>query len=190
MSTETDGVEKTLVNFRIGVKQKEAWEEYIEETGAYTTLTQLILNSVQAEINGSHQPGTGESPALSNDIAQLRDDLQRVKKDVRWLRNQEQDEVDISDVAQDVFDELVVLPQRQGTKAPDEPVDDDLAAAQLVVKPDGPDDNPNPQTKDTISDRLGITEDEFEEAIEHLQDQFLPVVEVELDGEIHYFKEE
>lgn len=199
MPTETDAEEKTLVNFRLGVDQKQDWVDYLEQTNDYPTISELIRKSVEAEISGDHDNGSPESPALSSDVQKLSEDVSRIKKDVRWLKNQAQDSVDISDVAQEVFDEMVVLPERQGNRPEDVDADEEQLAAISVITPDDDDDEPHPQTLAAIANRVGITEDECADAIEHLQDQFLPVVEVDLQDvsfapemvgqETHYFKE-
>ena len=138
----------------------------------------------------SIEENENESPALSNDIQEILTDVNRIKKDVRFLRDQKQDQIDISGTAQDIFDELVVLPDRQEPVPDDSELNDDQLAANVIITPDEEGDDWNPQTPSAIADRLNLTEDEVRESIEHLQDQFLPIVEVEIMGETHYFKEE
>lgn len=187
-------VEKSQINFRVDEQQKEDWEEYVEESNRFSTLSQLIRGSVEAEITDEQSGPSVESPAISSDIQDVKSDIERIRKDVRWLRKQEQDEVDISEIAQDVFDILEPLPDISLSHVPDE-IDNTQQfrrqeAAHQVVRPASEDDSRSPQTAQAVADRLGIEPEEVRDAIDHLQDQFLPVVEVELNGQTHYFKEE
>lgn len=180
-NSDDEAKEKTLVNFRLSVSQKERWENWIEDSRQFTTLTGLIRTSVEQHIKEDSAGGSSESPAIASDIKELQDDLERVRKDVRWLREQGQDDVDISDTAQEVFTELERVPDGGGTTA-------HRAAGKL-----GPDDGEseeNSQTVEAIAEQIGLSEDVVEDAIEHLQDQFLPIVEIERGGQTHYFREE
>ncbi|UWG48183.1 hypothetical protein HSRCO_1905 [Halanaeroarchaeum sp. HSR-CO] len=184
------------VNLRVDESTKAEWKEYLEESGRVHTLTDLIKVSVDEKISSEEgeDDTAGVSPALENDIQDLKDELEDVRKDVAWLREQQQEDVDISDLAQEVYDSLEVLPEP--TDSLQIPQDQDATeyrqrrAAELVVRPENADDEPSPQTADSIADRLGTKKKRVEDAIEHLNDQFLPVVEVELDGDVHYFREE
>jgi hypothetical protein len=60
--------------------------------------------------------------------------------------------------------------------------------AEAIIKPSG-DDERVPQTASALAERLDTTPQRIEDAIAHLQDQFLPVTVVEYDGERHYFRE-
>ena len=112
-----------------------------------------------------------------------------------WIRKQFLDDDIITDLSQEVFDVLVALP------SPSEPVevpDDEemdvgeykrYLGAQAVIEPSGDDDERSPQTARALAEELGVGPSEVEDAIDRLQDQFLPVIQVEYDGQVHYFKE-
>jgi hypothetical protein len=170
------------VNLRVEEEQKKHWEEYLDETYQYNSLSQLIRSAVEAEISDTNHQTSSESPAVASDIQEMKDELERVRKDVSWLRRQEQDAVDISDVAQDLLDELKPLPDVN--PAPDADVDRDEYAAVTGI------DEYGSQTVPALADRLGEEQEDVEDAIEHLQDQFLPIVEIQAQGERHYFMEE
>jgi len=188
--------EGTQINLRVSKGQKESWKEYIDESGRFGTLSDLIRASVESEIQADERDEDTISPALTNDIERLREELTEVRQDVAWLRKQHQSDVNISDLAQTVFDELEHLP------APTEPVDvpekvemdldeyREYLGAQAIVEPDGSNGQSSPQTASAIADRIGAKSKQVHDAIDHLQDQFLPVVEVDYQGETHYFKEE
>ncbi len=211
---ETDNAETVQVNLRVEKDQKEHWEEYLKETHQFSSLSDLIRSAVEAEISDDGQQTSPESPALSSDIQELKKNLERMRKDMSWLREQSQDEVDISDLAQRVFDDLVPLPNPTSVDIPDD-IDEDTylkqRAAVEVLTPDDAEDGVTSYTVEALSNRLGEREGRIEDALEHLKDQFLPVVEVELTevelldpedkqeeledqlgevrDEIHYFKE-
>lgn len=64
-----------------------------------------------------------------------------------------------------------------------------LLQAQMVVDPEDANER-RPQTAAAIADRLDTTPQRVEDAIDHLEDQFLPVVAIDYDGRRHYFKTE
>lgn len=197
-SASGDNASTVQVNLRVDEAQKEHWEEYLDETHEYSSLSQLIRSAVEAEIQETDQPSNAVAPGITSDIEELKDDLERVRKDVSWLREQSQDDVDISDLAQRVFDELEALPRPSSIDIPDDVEEEDTylqqrAALQVLTPDDGAEAEKNDiesYTVGALSDRLGANESRIQDAIEHLEDQFLPVVAVVVDGETHYFKED
>lgn len=191
--------EKKQVACRVEEGQKLEWESYVEESGRFNSLSGLIRASVESEIAGETSDAEIGSPALSSDVNAMRSDLERVRKDVRWLREQHQDAVDISGVSQELLERLERLPEpNQSVEIPAE-VDDETAyrrqqAALNIIHPEDTEqadsEGTNDQTVSALSDDLGVPESQIEDAIDHLQDEFIPVVEVEIDGQTHYFLEE
>ena len=103
--------ETVQINLRAGTEQKARWEDYVEESGRFASLSELIRASVEAEISQHDSTSDTPTPALANDIQQLQEELTTVRKHVAWLREQQQDAVDISDLAQQVFERLEPLPE-------------------------------------------------------------------------------
>lgn len=136
--------EKAQINFRVDVSQKEAWEEFIDDSGRFSTLSELIRAAVEKEIHSDDARETIETPAISSDLRDVKTDIERLRKDVRWLRQQQQDEVDISDVAQEVFDALEPLPDLSLSYIPEEVEDTQTfrreEAARQVIQPASKDD--------------------------------------------------
>lgn len=160
---------KTQVNLQIDEGQKEDWEKYIEESGRYNSLSGLIRGAVEAEISGGDAAENATSPAMENDLQTMMEDIERVRKDVRWLREQEQDAVDISDLAQDLFDELETLPEPESpieipSDVEDEETYREQVAASHAITPDAPGEE-NPQTASALADRLDTTEDRLLDAV-------------------------
>ena len=191
--------EKSQINLWVENVQKERWEDYLKDSGHYTTLSSLIRASVETHIASEDNSQPNASPALLSDIDNLREELSRVRKDVSWLRTQHQDNVDISGLAQEVFTYLEPLAEsQQPVTVPDEIESDpedyrNFLAAQPIITPNDEEEmesegNPS-YTAKAIADELGTTKERVEDALEHLRDQFLPVVQVEIDGATHYFRE-
>lgn len=188
--------EMVQVNIRVNESQKERWENYVEDTGEFETLTNLIRSGVEREIKRDDVGEMGSSPAVGNDIQEIKDKLKTIRQDVGWLRRQEEEEEDISGFAQDVLKELEQLPEPTEPVEVPESVDMDLeeyrhwTGAQMVIEPSDADGDRYPQRIEDIAERLGEREDRVEDAIEHLQDRLIPLIEVEYQGEAHWFKEE
>ena len=186
--------EKVQINLRAGADQKARWEAYIEESGRFATLSELIRASVEAEISQSEKESQTQSPALAGDIHQLQEELSTVRKHVAWLRQHVQEDVDISELAQAVFDELERLPDIEEPISTPENIDDpdthrQYVQAKAVVDPPGQRDG-EPQTAAALAERLEVTPQRIRDAIAYLDEQFLPVVAVDFEGEQHYFREE
>lgn len=174
--------EDVQINFRIHAAQKQDWDDFVEESDRFRTLSSLIRTAVSKEMSDDDAAASAESPAVSNDLNEIKSDLERVRNDVRWLREQKQDATDISDLANEVFESLRELPDSPVSAIPDE-VDDPKTfkqreAAQQVIRPNSEDDTHSPQTARAIADRLDAKPSDVRDAIDHLQDQFLPVVEL------------
>lgn len=186
---EDSEAESVQINLRVKESQKEEWEEYWREDGEFTSLSDLIRTSVHREISSNGEESEMPSPAITSDIQELKRNLERVRKDVSWLREQSQDDVDISDLAQRVFDELEPLPQPPASVGTPDDVEDEDAYLQQrgalqVLMPDdtaeADEEGVESYTVEALSNRLGEREDRIEDALDHLEDQFLPVIEVEL----------
>lgn len=190
--------EQTQINIRVSKAQKEAWEDHVGKSGKYKTLTGLIRGAVHNEINTESEESQETPPALQNDVQQLREDIEAIKTDVAWLRQREQSDASIEELAQEVFASLEPLPDIEGSI--DVPPEEDREtvhnrmAAQQVIEPqsteEAEEEGPTLHTKHAIAQRIGVEPKQVQSAIDHLQEQFLPVIAVEYDGQTHYFKEE
>lgn len=190
--------ERTQINIKVDTEQKKSWESFLEETDQYQTVTGLIRGAVHSEMNGESKNGESPPPALQNDLQDIRDRIKRVERDLAWLRNREQSDASIEDIAQEVYRSLTVLPEPAGPlEVPEGMAVDEYrkhVGAQIEIEPDSEEDQiSNGQThhtKQAIADRVGTEPDRIQDAINHLQEQLLPIVSVEYDGQTHYFREE
>jgi|GEM_PF-3431601 len=190
--------EKVQINMRVDPEFKREVESYVEESNEYTSVTGLIRGAVNAKLKTGDDPIQQSSPAIQSDVQDIKDDLERVRKDVRWLRSHEEDASDISQLANRVRDELEVLPNLSGNMDLPDHVDREKhereRAASMIIDPHSDEEaNQEGLNKQRLSDiarRVDAPQSDVRDAIERLKDDFLPVVEVERDGEIHYFLEE
>ena len=186
--------ETVQINLRVAKETKEKWEEFIDETAVSPTISHLIRTSVESTIEEHHEESEDDQPEFSQDLEEMQEDIESIQSDVAKLLKEQRDEGDISDTAQEVFDELEVLP----SPADDLQIPDDAdpttyrrqRAASMMINPSGPDGEPSPQTASSLADRLDEDPNRIDDAIEHLQENFLPVVEVQIGGDRHYFREE
>lgn len=172
--------EKAQINLQVDSDQKDEWKDYIEESGRYSSLTGLIRAAVESEINGDPNESQTAPPAMSQNIETIKSELDRVRKDVAWLREQRQDAADISELAQEVFDSLKPLPDVSAA---------DVDAAQQEVAGVTGVQEYGPQTVQALANQLATEPSRIEDALEYLEDQFMPVEEVVVEGQRHYFKE-
>lgn len=216
-SSEIDPDQKTQFIMRIHPDKKAKWEEYVGPDDEETTLAAFIRTAVRNHINDieSNQEIPNQVPDYGSELQEIKHDIERLKNDVSWLRNHFQDDSAISDIAQEVWNELEVLPDVSNFQVTDD-AEDPVAnrqqqAAIQFIEPRDDKDERKPQTAGALASRLDLEKNQVLEAIDHLKDQFLPIVEVELpqlerfpkeedahpldemvqtDIETHYFKEE
>lgn len=181
------GKTKPRIHVRINGEQKENWKDYIEGHEHLRTLTDLVTLAVEEKIEEDGEPQVLSSPGFETDLDELQSAVEEIRSDVSWLKEQQQEDIDMSDVSVEVFEALKVLPQPQ-EGVPDD-MDEDLFAARMVIHPDA--DSTNPQRAKDIAATVDMSPSGVEDAIEYLKEEYmLPVVEVEIDGQVHYFKEE
>jgi len=187
--------DKEQINLRVDPAQKERWQSHVEQSDQFVTLSGLIRTSVETTLQDDEHAEATPSPAVASDIQRLQEELTEVRKNVAWVREQFQDDVDIAGIAQEGFDALEPLPEPPSPVQVPDDVDMDYdeyqrhLQAAAVIDPDGSPET-RPQTAAAIAERVGTTPKRVEDAIEYLEDQFLPVVTIEYDGERHYFTEE
>lgn len=186
--------ETVQINLRVEEETKENWKEFIEDTEVSPTISHLIRTSVNSRVESFYEETDDEEPEWSADIKDMKSEVEAIRKDVSQLLKDQRDEDDISELAQDVFDSLETLPTSADNLEIPEDTDPTQyrrqRAANMVITPSDKDDTANPQTVSALAERFDEDTDRIERAIDHLQDNFLPVVEVQIDGARHYFREE
>jgi Arc/MetJ-type ribon-helix-helix transcriptional regulator len=167
---------KPLVNLRVNREQKEKWEDYVDGSDLYSSLSDLIRKAVEKEISrDSEESPTGGVMVdeVQTELSSLSEDIEQLQKDVSWLRSRE--EHDVEELAHKLF----------STIEPVKATGDDESAKQM-----GTIAGSNPHTVDALASRLDTTPARVEEALDFLKEQHMPIVRFDIDGETHWFKEE
>jgi len=166
---------KPLVNLRVGESQKEEWENYVENSSMYTSLSDLIRKSVEKEISEETeetQQGVEAIGEVQAELKSLSEGIEQLQKDVNWLRGRE--EHDVEELANELFG---ILPEVRADGS-------DKSARQMGTIAGG-----DPHTVDALADKLNTTPARVEEAIEFLKEHHFPIVRFDINGETHYFEE-
>jgi Arc/MetJ-type ribon-helix-helix transcriptional regulator len=167
---------KPLVNLRVNQKQKEKWENYVENSDLYSSLSDLIRKAVKKEITRDSEEtpiGGGMVDEVQTELSSLSEDIEQLQKDVSWLRSRE--EHDVEELAHQLFSNIEAV-NASG---------DDESAKQM-----GRIAGRKPHTVRALASRLDTTPIRVEEAIDFLKEQHMPIVRFDIDGETHWFKEE
>jgi Arc/MetJ-type ribon-helix-helix transcriptional regulator len=168
---------KPQITFRASEEKKGRWEEYIEQSGMYSSLSDLIRKAVEKEISDETEQVDLDTEELETTIEtnfeQVNQALNVVKTDVAWLRSQE--EHDIEAFAHRLFSVLKPIP-----------TDDDEEERSAKAVTAGMD----PQQKEDLAEKLNSNVPRVEEALEYLKENHMPVMKYEIDGETHYFREQ
>jgi len=173
----SDDIErKPLVNLRVNQEQKEKWENYVDESDLYSSLSDLIRKAVEKEITRDSEEtpiGGGMVEEVQTELIAISEDIEQMQKDVSWLRSRE--EHDVEELAHEIFATLPAV-RADGS---------DESAKQM-----GTIAGSNPHTIGALSEQFNTTPARVEEAIDFLKEQDLPIVRFDIDGETHWFKEE
>lgn len=138
-------------------------------------MSHLIRISVEKEMSEDSEESPIEGQMVDEvqtELSSLSEDIEQLQKDVSWLKSRE--EHDVEEFAHRLFSNL-------------EPVstdDPDTVASQIGVTA-----GLEPQTLTALADRLNSTPRRVKEAIEFLEEQHMPLIKFEVDGETHWFKE-
>jgi len=167
------------LNLVVDESQKERWQDYVDGTAHFSSVSDLIRTSVEKEI---HSEDGGESPTLDveRELAQIKEllnedvssKLDEIKVGVKSIKDTQEDD-DIEEFAKTVFHTLPAVPSEGEVE-------------KVVGTKAGLEDT----TLYQLSQRLNSTPREVAKAVEWLRDNGFPVVSYPLDGDLHYFEEE
>ncbi len=177
---------KTRINFVIGDQKKDSWENYVESTAEFETLSHFLRVAAQREIqdDSDHQP----AQEVIKEIDELQAQIESLSAEIQGINARLDSEgTDIELIADDVRRALPTLPE----PTPSEVVNSDKSADQLqtqfaynIVK------NNQPTTINGLSKTLGEDRKHIEQAIRQLKSDHVPLIEKVLDdGEKHFFKQ-
>jgi len=176
--------EKSRFNMVIPEKQKERWEDYVEENPDVTSLSQLVRQAVETEIaQGSTSDATvGMDEVARERLSELLEDTKKIKSGIEnvedrliHIEQEVRDNPEISELAADVFE---VLPSR-------EDIEDYHKGRQPGQNEVGA------GTVEEFADRLGREESRIERALEKLQNEIALVYTTdEFGNKTRYYKQE
>lgn len=174
------------VNLRVGEKQKERWEAYLDKSSEVQSLSDLIRLSVEKEIKGEHQPEVnidleGIRDVLEEQtediVTQVSDEVRQsegaISREIRKLQTEETDEEEITEIAA-VLAEIV----KQVSSEIDIPA---------AIEGDVPDKLIEAATVENYAEKLrerGYEVDEYtvRTALEKLTDEMARVEEIQTDN--------
>ncbi|ELY84999.1 hypothetical protein [Natrinema altunense] len=176
--------EKSRFNMVIPEKQKERWEEYVEENPDVTSLSQLVRQAVESEIaqgnapnlsGGSDEVARERLSELLEDTKKIRSGIENIEDRLYHVEQEVRDNPEISELAADLFE---ILPSR-------EDIEDYHKGRQPGQNEVGA------GTVDEFAERLGTAEPRIERALEKLQNEIALVYTTsEFGDETRYYKEE
>jgi len=175
--------EKSRFNMVVPEKQKERWEQYVEENPDVTSLSQLVRQAVEAEIaqsNTSHVAGGSDEVArerlseLLGDTKKIRSGIENIEDRLYHVEQEVRDNPEISELAADLFEILPSRDQIEDYHKGGQPGKNELGAG----------------TMSEFADRLGKDESRVERALEKLQNEIALVYTTnEFGDETRYYKE-
>jgi len=166
---------KPLVNFRANKKQKEKWENYVEDSDLYSSLSDLIRKAVEKEISEGSENQSAEVlvDEVQSELDSISGDIKKLRDDVSWLKGQK--EHDVEELAHQIFNSIEAV---------------DASGNDRSAKQMGTIAGAEPHTVDALAERLNTTPARVEESIEFLKEQHMPIIRFDIDGESHWFKEQ
>lgn len=180
------GENQTQINLRVDSDLKQEWEQFVEESGEYGSLSQAIRTAVEKERNGS-QP-TISGPSGPERTGEILDRLGRLESRIISMAERMQvveaavkGDSDTADLATEIFD---MLPSFESEKE----AIGGLGGGSYVDPETG---EPFHGTKGEIFERVDGSFDDVNQAIERLEEDMPSLVKsVEIDGEPHFYKRE
>lgn len=175
--------EKTRFNMMLPEGQKSRWERYVETNPDVTSLSQLVRQAVEAEINRD-TPINAESGSevASERLSELLENTQTIKTQVEniedrlyTIEEQVQENPEISELAADVFEILPSRDEIENYYRGRPPVQNEVGAGTI----------------EEFADRLGEDKYRIEKAVEKLQNEIALVYTTDKFGDrTCYYKEE
>jgi len=78
--------DRKQINVKIRSDKADKWDEYQQENPEYSSMTDLIRQSVSKEIaDNSGSPTNSSSPEMGKDIAEMKDNINELNKTVEML---------------------------------------------------------------------------------------------------------
>jgi hypothetical protein len=148
--------EKTQLNLRLEKSTKDKWEEYVDESGEFSTLSQLIRAAVSNEMKGRQTGDSTPHPeGMSDEIGDLQASVDVVEEKIEELQHTADrtlEEVAERDMDFSAVNEPAVLQHVPGEK----PTVREIEGETFVPQP----------TKDMIAQETDVTPSEVQYRLE------------------------
>lgn len=125
--------DRKQINIKIKSDKAEKWQSHIEDNPQYSSMTDLIRQSVEKEIAGGNQPTSPSEEASGKEIAEMKDMVKRSQQQLTKLKHT------VSDLQEEI----------EGRGPPEKHIRSEIFAAL-------PDKDVNkPQNPKEIADKIG-----------------------------------
>lgn len=192
------------VNVSVEDEQKNRWEEHVEDSPEYTTLSQLVRSAIEAEIADEAGSQPLESPGMNEDFleqfGELKSEIRDVKDRLGRVEENVKENPELEKLASEVFDILPTkddfTPETTVRFAPGEgllyaPVGKSaMTGEQNQVPAEKVSGNELSRTGqiEAFAHILGESSHKIQEAVEKLSGDTAMVRSETVDGQIRYYR--
>jgi hypothetical protein len=192
------------VNVSVEDEQKNRWEEHVEDSPEYTTLSQLVRSAIEAEIADEAGSQSLEGPGMNQDFleqfGELKSEIRDVKDRLGRVEENVKQNPELEELASEVFDILPtkddLTPKATVWFAPSEgllyaPVGKSvLTGEQEQVPAEDVSDDELSRTGqiESFAHILGESSHKMQEAVEKLTGDTAMVRSETVDGEVRYYR--
>ena len=192
------------VNVSVEDEQKNRWEDHVEDSPEYTTLSQLVRSAIEAEIADETGSQSFEGPGMNQDIleqfGELKSEIRNVKDRLGRVEENVKQNPELEELASEVFDILPtkddLTPEATVWFAPSEGLlytpagKSALTGEQEQVPAEEVSDDELASTGqiEAFAHVLGESSHKMQEAVEKLTGDTAMVRSETVDGEIRYYR--
>jgi hypothetical protein len=171
--------ERKRLNFVVDESQKERWQEHVDSSPEYDSLSEFLRMASEHELERGHplEERRQQLPAeVHQQFRDLQNQLSELQSEVAWIRKQLHDESDLNDVAREVSQ---ALPESHN---------------EVMQRQQRREDKDEFVNTGTVQDLARVTDEDarvVEDAITFLRNSFVEVQETRTEaGTTHYFLKE
>lgn len=192
------------VNVSVEDEQKNRWEEHVEKSPEYTTLSQLVRSAIEAEIADETGSQPLESPGMNEDFleqfGELKSEIRDVKDRLGRVEENVKENPELEELASEVFD---ILPTKNDLRpkttvrfAPGEgllyvPAGESVVTGeqeQVPAEEASDDDLSHTGQVEAFAHILGESSHKIQEAVQKLSGDTAMVRSETVDGKPRYYR--
>lgn len=177
------------VNFVVNEDKKRVYEQYVEKSAEYESLSQFFRSSAQKEINHDEDGKAEPAPEVLSRINDLEEDLDSVKEQLALVLTHvagDEREEDV-DLPNSILETIPVAPQPTSAEVANSAKSrEELERQHIYAALEGD----APSTIEGLARFFNKDQSEIKNAIERLKSNFQPITSfVDEEGKKHYLKE-